>query len=136
MTPDRLLQLFLRIGGTSMLLALVFVVAPRAWMEEIHTALGLGVFPDTPIVWYLARSTSAFYAMMGGLYWLASFDMGRQRLLLLFLGWWTVVLGVMLCGIDLWVGLPLSWTLSEGPVVILMGLALLYLISRTADAHV
>jgi|TARA_B100000749_G_C18332333_1_gene425517 hypothetical protein len=136
LTPDRLLQLFLRIGGTSMLLALVFVVAPRAWMEEIHTALGLGVFPDTPIVWYLARSTSAFYAMMGGLYWLASFDMGRQRLLLLFLGWWTVVLGVMLCGIDLWVGLPLSWTLSEGPVVILMGLALLYLISRTADAHV
>jgi len=136
LTPDRLLQLFLRIGGTSMLLALVFVVAPRAWMEEIHTALGLGVFPDTPIVWYLARSTSAFYAMMGGLYWLASFDMRRQRLLLLFLGWWTVVLGVMLCGIDLWVGLPLSWTLSEGPVVILMGLALLYLISRTADAHV
>jgi hypothetical protein len=136
LTPDRLLQLFLRIGGTSMLLALVFVVAPRAWMEEIHTALGLGVFPDTPIVWYLARSTSAFYAMMGGLYWLASFDMGRQRLLLLYLGWWTVVLGVMLCGIDLWVGLPLSWTLSEGPVVILMGLALLYLISRTADAHV
>ena len=119
-----------------MLLALVFVVAPRAWMEEIHTALGLGVFPDTPIVWYLARSTSAFYAMMGGLYWLASFDMGRQRLLLLFLGWWTVVLGVMLCGIDLWVGLPLSWTLSEGPVVILMGLALLYLISRTSDTHV
>ena len=119
-----------------MLLALVFVVAPRAWMEEIHAALGLGVFPDTPIVWYLARSTSAFYAMMGGLYWLASFDMGRQRRLLLFLGWWTVVLGVMLCGIDLWVGLPLSWTLSEGPMVILMGLALLYLISRTSDTHV
>ena len=119
-----------------MLLALVFVVAPRAWMEEVHSALGLGVFPDTPIVWYLARSTSAFYAMMGGLYWLASFDMGRQRRLLLFLGWWTVVLGVMLCGIDLWVGLPLSWTLSEGPMVILMGLALLYLISRTSDTHV
>ena len=119
-----------------MLLALVFVVAPRAWMEEIHTALGLGVFPDTPIVWYLARSTSAFYAMMGGLFWLASFDMGRQRLLLLYLGWWTVVWGVMLCGIDLWVGLPLSWALSESPTVILMGVALLYLISRTSDAHV
>ena len=118
-----------------MLLALVFVVAPRAWMEEIHIWLGLGVFPDTPIVWYLARSTSAFYAMMGGLYWLASYDMGRQRRLLLFLGWWTVVLGVMLFGIDLWVGLPLSWTLSEGPVVILMGVAMLYLISRMADTH-
>ena len=118
-----------------MLLALVFVVAPRAWMEEIHIWLGLGVFPDTPIVWYLARSTSAFYAMMGGLYWLASYDMGRQRRLLLFLGWWTVVLGVMLFGIDLWVGLPLSWTLSEGPVVILMGVAMLYLISRMADTR-
>ena len=118
-----------------MLLALVFVVAPRAWMEEIHIWLGLGVFPDTPIVWYLARSTSAFYAMMGGLYWLASYDMGRQRRLLLFLGWWTVVLGVMLSGIDLWVGLPLSWTLSEGPLVILMGLVMLYLISRMADTH-
>ena len=118
-----------------MLLALVLVVAPRAWMEEMHIWLGLGVFPDTPIVWYLARSTSAFYAMMGGLYWLASYDMGRQRRLLLFLGWWTVVLGVMLFGIDLWVGLPLSWTLSEGPVVILMGVARLYLISRMADTH-
>ena len=118
-----------------MLVALVFVVAPRAWMEEIHIWLGLGVFPDTPIVWYLARSTSAFYAMMGGLYWLASYDMGRQRRLLLFLGWWTVVLGVMLCGIDLWVGLPLSWTLSEGPMVILMGVAMLYLISRMANTH-
>ena len=118
-----------------MLLALVFVVAPRALMEEIHTWLGLGIFPDTPIVWYLARSTSAFYAMMGGLYWLASYDMGRQRRLLLFLGWWTVVLGVMLCGIDLWVGLPLSWTLSEGPMVILMGVAMLYLISRMANTH-
>ena len=117
-----------------MLLALVFVVAPRAWMEEIHIWLGLGVFPDTPIVWYLARSTSAFYAMMGGLYWLASYDMGRQRRLLLFFGWWTVVLGVMLSGIDLWVGLPLSWTLSEGPVVILMGAAMLYLISRMASS--
>ena len=118
-----------------MLVALVFGVAPRAWMEEIHTWLGLGVFPDTPIVWYLARSTSAFYAMMGGLYWLASYDMGRQRRLLLFLGWWTLVLGVMLCGIDLWVGLPLSWTLSEGPMVILMGVAMLYLISRMANTH-
>ena len=118
-----------------MLLALVFVVAPRAWMEEIHIWLGLGVFPDSPIVWYLARSTSAFYAMMGGLYWLASYDMGRQRRLLLFLGWWTVVLGVMLSGIDLWVGLPLSWTLSEGPLVILMGVVMLYLISRMADTR-
>ena len=118
-----------------MLVALVFVVAPRAWMEEIHIWLGLGVFPDTPIVWYLARSTSAFYAMNGGLFWLASYDMGRQRRLLLFLGWWTVVLGVMLSGIDLWVGLPLSWTLSEGPLVILMGVVMLYLISRMADTR-
>lgn len=55
---DRLLPLLLRVFGTSSLLATIFVAAPRAWMRDIHAALGLGAFPDTPVVWYLARSTS------------------------------------------------------------------------------
>ena len=36
-------------------------------MAACHEAMGLGPFPDAPIVEYLARSVSAYYAMLGGL---------------------------------------------------------------------
>jgi hypothetical protein len=54
--------------------AAFFVAAPYSWMNAIHQWLGLGVLPDAPVAGYLARSTSAFYAMLGGLLWVLLFD--------------------------------------------------------------
>jgi len=65
-----------------MLLALMFVAAPRSWMRDIHVLVDLGEMLDTPIVWYLARSVSAFYAVMGGLFWVVSFDVSKRSTLI------------------------------------------------------
>ena len=113
-----------------MLPAIVFVVAPEPWMASIHAVLDLGELPTAPIVGYLARSTSAFYAMFGGLLIVTSFDFQRYRTLLVYLGWVTSSFGVVLLGIDWFENMPLSWTLSEGPFVLIFGLAILSLSIR------
>ena len=113
-----------------MLLALAFVFVPRSWMKEIHLLLELGEMPDAPIVWYLARSTSAFYALTGALFWLVSFDVRAQWRILLFLGPVTVLVGVVLLGIDVAAGMPAEWTVTEGPFVVVFGFVLIYLVYR------
>ncbi len=71
---------------------------------------------------YLARSLSAFYALMGGLFWVISFDLDRNRIVVSYLGRAIVILGVILIGVDWWEGLPFFWKLWEGPFMIVMGL--------------
>ena len=129
---DRTLKLLLRLCGGSMLFAMIFVVAPESWMMAIHEALDMGTLPTVPVVGYLARSISAFYAMFGGLFLLVSFDVVRHRTVLVYLSWATTVFGVVMVGIDLFEGMPTSWTLSEGPFAILFGLALLWFSTRLA----
>ncbi len=125
---EQILKFALRILGASSLTALVFVVAPHAWMESIHAELGMGRLPDAPVVSYLARSTSAFYALLGGLFWVVSFDLGRYRRVLIYLGAAISLLGVMLLVVDWSAGMPSWWTAWEGPFVIVFGLAILFLI--------
>ena len=83
---EKILKLLLRFPGTTSLFALVFVVAPCSWLDSIHSFLGMGQLPDKPVVGYLARSTSALYAILGGLFWTVSFDLERHRLVLRYLG--------------------------------------------------
>ncbi len=116
-----LLRGLLRFFGTSSLLALIFVAAPHSWMTSIHAGLGLGSMPDSPVVWYLARSTSAFYALVGGLFWVVSFDLRRFRPIVVYLGCAVIVLGLALLIIDWTEGLPRFWALWEGPVLIVAG---------------
>ena len=123
MTHQRLLQLLLRISGSFMLLALVFVFAPESWMRDIHSWLGLGQLPDIPITRYLTRSLSAFYGLTGGLFWILS---------LFYVACVTIGLGMVLAVIDVWAGMPVSWTFTEGPLVILTGVAITYLLSHSA----
>ncbi|MDH3786410.1 MAG: hypothetical protein OEV00_13935, partial [Acidobacteriota bacterium] len=80
------LKAILRIMGTSALTAWIFVAAPYAWMNRINEMLGMGTLPDTPVVGYLARSNSALYAMLGGLFWVLSLDLPRYRPVLSYLG--------------------------------------------------
>ena len=127
------LKLLLRVIGSSSLLALIFVAAPESWMVAIHAELALGPLPDAPIVGYLARSTSAFYAIEGGLFWVLSFDPVRHRPVLRYLGATTALFGLVLLTVDWLEGLPLSWTLWEGPFVGLFGLAVLWLSGHIVD---
>jgi len=117
--------LFLRIIGTVALLALVAVVMPYSWMNVTHKWLGMGRLPPEPIVGYLARSTSAFYALLGGLFWVASFDLHRHKLVLCYLGVVIVIFGAVLLVVDLLEGMPLYWSLTEGPVNMVFGVFIL-----------
>lgn len=66
-SQERFLKVLVRTLGTGSATAAFVVVVPYAWMNAIHQWLGLATLPDAPVVGYLARSTSAFYALFGGL---------------------------------------------------------------------
>lgn len=83
---QRFVRFLLRyIGGVS-LLAVIAVFMPFSWMDAVHRYLGMGPLPAEPFVGYLARSLSAFYALLGGLLWVLSFDLHRHRAALSSLG--------------------------------------------------
>jgi hypothetical protein len=128
----RFFRLFLRLIGTASLLAIVAVVMPYTWMDAIHYRLGMGRLPSNPIVGYLARSTSSFYALLGGLLWVVSFDLQRHRLMLQYLGVAIIIFGGLLFAIDLLEEMPLLWSLCEGPIDITIGIVVLCL-SRRAE---
>jgi hypothetical protein len=131
-SPEFLLKLVLRWVGTASLLALVAVVMPHAWMDAIHQALGLGRLPDAPIVGYLARSTSAFYAFFGALLWHLSMDLPRCLPVIRFAGKVTIGFGLVLLGVDWVEGLPLAWKVMEGPMVVLIGAVISFLTARVS----
>ncbi len=132
---EQLLKLLLRFLGTTSLFALVFVVAPYSWLDSIHSLLGMGQLPDKPVVVYLARSTSALYAILGGLFWTVSFDLERHRLVLRYLGAAITLFGAALLVIDWSEGLPFLWKVWEGPFLMAFGLAILFLSRTIRSAH-
>ena len=109
------------------MLAIFAVFFPYSWMNAIHGWLGMGTLPPEPIVGYLARSTSAFYFMLGGLSWVISFDLRRLRPAVGFVGLFLLGFAPVLLGLDIIEGMPLLWTLGEGPMVAVMGAAILVL---------
>ncbi len=130
--PDRELVLIwgLRLLGLIDMLALLAVVMPLEWMAWINDLCGLETFPESRIVSYLARTTSALYALHGALLLFISADVDRYRPLITFLAAAAVVHGAILLGIDLAVGMPFFWTLLEAPAFTAIGLAVLWLQQR------
>ena len=82
--------------------------------------------PDDPIVTCLARSLSAFYAIVGTFILYISFDVQRYRSLVKLWASLAVIMGIVLLLIDLSSGIPTSWTIFEGPMTLLMGVVLLW----------
>jgi len=130
---ERLLKLVLRIIGSAALFALFAVVMPYSWMNAIHKWLGMGVLPAEPIVGYLARSTSAFYALLGGLMWIVSFDLKRHRRVLIYLGIAIIFFGTALFAVDLMEGMPLWWSMGEGPFNVIFGVVIFVLARRLGE---
>src|SRR5271155_3846213 len=81
-----LVILFRYLLGIGSLFALIPVVMPWSWMAATHRWLGLGEMPTGPIVAYLARSLSAFYALVGALCLVMASDLDRYRPLVRFFG--------------------------------------------------
>ena len=118
---ERALQIFMRIMGGITAFAIVFVFVPYSVMNAIHDGwLGMGTLSSDPIVGYLARSTSAFYAMTGGLYLYLSFDVKRYRSVIRYVIAFSFVFSVVIFGVDIAEGMPPSWAYGEGPSVLVL----------------
>ena len=125
--PERILKLILQINGAVMATALVAVFLPHDQMAAIHQWLGLGKFPEGIIVDYLARSLSAFYALMGVLYIVLARDIRAYATIITFMAWASICFGVATIIIDLQLGFPAWWTWGEGPFIIAYGAGVLWL---------
>jgi uncharacterized membrane protein len=126
---DKALVILLRIVGVGSLFALVAVVMPTSWMAATHRWLGLGEMPTGPVVEYLARSLSAFYALVGALCLVVAADLERYRPLVRSLGVAFALMSLVLFGVDLAAGMPWWWTASEGPGGVVFGV-LLFVLAR------
>ena len=124
---ERWIVILLRIAGVVMLLAFGAVVMPGEWMAWSHRRLGLGEFPASPLVDYLTRSASMLYGIHGGLYLVVASDVRRYAGVLVYLAWMAIGFGILMVAIDLHAGMPLYWTLGEGPPIAAFGVLLLML---------
>jgi hypothetical protein len=135
----RALVWLLRLYGGVAVLAVFPLFFPESWMAGVHEWLGLGPYPRTPIVDYLARSMSALYAMIGGLLVFVAGDVVRHRSTVAYIGWAAIVLSAVLLGIDLHAGMPAHWTIREASLAA-YGCAILWLLrsvrrSARAEGH-
>ena len=96
-------------------------------MPISNAYMGLGELPDAPVVSYLARSLSAFYAIVAAITLLISSDIRRYQSFVKLWAILVIITGVVLLGIDVTAGMPTSWTLCEGPPTIMVGLLVLWL---------
>ena len=125
---EKILALILRGSGILMLTALTAVVMPLTWMREIHGGLlGMGDMPDGPIVEYLARSLSLLYALHGALLFFLARDISRFLPVIKCLAILGIIFGVIIIFLDIAVGMPVYWVLGEGPLIIPLGIVLLWL---------
>ncbi|HAK96306.1 MAG TPA: hypothetical protein DCM87_15265 [Planctomycetes bacterium] len=130
----RILKVLMIVAALSMLAALAPVFFPFAWMQAIHEALGLGALPELPIVEYMARSLSAFYACYGALVLYLAFDVARYASLIRFLGALGLLFGAVMVWVDIASGLPPYWALGEGPFILVLGAALYVLAGKVRAA--
>jgi hypothetical protein len=118
------LVFLLRFAGAITATAFLAMFLPVDWMASTHERLGLGEFPRTPIVDYLTRTVAALYGFHGVLLLIVSTDPIRYRTIVWFVAAMNVIFGAIVLTVDLRAGLPLWWTLIEGPPIALFGVVL------------
>ena len=128
----RLLVALLRLGGAVTVTAFLAMLLPADWMAATHRWLGLGEFPHSAVVDYLARSIAALYGFHGVLLFIVARDPDRFAAIVRFIGVMNIAFGVILVGIDANAGLPWWWTLGEGPPIVAFGVVILLLSRPTA----
>jgi len=98
------------------------MLLPTEWMAFTHRWLGLGEFPRAPVVEYLTRSIAALYGFHGGLLLLVSRDPLRYRSIVSYIAFMNVAFGLIVLAIDVNAGMPIHWTIFEGPPVVAFGI--------------
>jgi hypothetical protein len=125
---EKALIVILRLSGIVLLTAFPMMLLPVDWMAATHRWLGLGEFPASTLVDYLTRSISFLYGFHGGLLLLISVDIRRYRGVLVYMIVMSVAFGASMIAVDLHAGIPLRWTLCEGPPISVLSVVLAWLL--------
>jgi len=131
---EKALVVLLRASALLLLVAVVPAVMPFEWMKVTHRWLGLGELPEGPIIGYLTRSLSALYAVHGALVYYVSLDVRRHLPVIRCLAVLSIVFGASMIVLDRAVGMPVWWIVCEGPFIIALGAAILWLAAKTENA--
>jgi hypothetical protein len=126
-----MLAALLRLAGCVTAAAFLAIFLPVEWMASTHRWLGLGEFPRAPVVDYLARSVAALYGFHGVLLLIISGDPIRYRAIVSYVAVMNILFGLIVLAIDIHAGMPLAWTVVEGPPILLFGMVLT-LLNRSA----
>jgi hypothetical protein len=121
------LTLLLRLAGVFTCSAFLAMFLPVEWMASTHQWLGLGEFPRSPLVDYLTRSVAALYGFHGVLLLLISGDPVKYRTIVQFVAVMNILFGAIILLIDLHAGMPLFWTVAEGPPIMAFGVVIAFL---------
>ncbi len=124
------LLLYLRFIGLVALLAFAAAVMPSKWIVEIGEELGFEPFPESPLLFYLARNLSALYGFVGIAMLLIASDISRYRPLIVPLAIGTFSFGVLQLMIDSLATMPKWWTIGEGVSTMIGGVIMLWLARR------
>jgi hypothetical protein len=112
---ERALAMLLRLTAVTEFFALAGVFMPQSWMAAFHERLGLGAFPDGVTAAYLARNLSAFYALQGGMLWVAARDVKRHAAIVDYFAWTGLAFAGLITVLDILAGFPWYWMVAEGP---------------------
>jgi hypothetical protein len=132
---ERILVFLLRAGGVILVTAFFAAVMPTSWMAASHTRIGLGVFPEHALTEYLTRSISLLYGFHGVVLLAISRDVRRFRPLVRVMGYQNLLFGPAILAIDFAAGMPMWWTLNEGPPITILGAAILWLSAKVPDGR-
>ncbi len=127
---EKALILLVRLEGAILLLALPGAFLPTDWMAAVHEWAGLGEFPRRTVVEYLTRSLSALYATWAPLYLYVASDIRRYLSLLAFLAIFKFFFALGMTVLDVSLGMPVFWTLGEGPAIMIFSVAQFWLARR------
>ncbi len=125
---EKALIIILRLSGLMLITAFIAVFMPYETMARIHQRIGLGYFPQLPILDYLARSVSLFYGIHGVIVLYISFELIRYLQFLKLLCYLGFVFGIALFIIDIKAPMPASWTFGEGPLIVALNLVIYILV--------
>lgn len=126
----QVLKWLLLLSGLFLVSAFAAMFLPRSWMASAHEFLGLGEFPDTPITYYLTRSTSLLYGVHGVLMMYVAITIEHHWRLVSVFGWLHIAIGFSMLVIDWMAPMPVYWIAGEGLPVATLGLAILIIAKR------
>jgi hypothetical protein len=110
------------------ILAFGAVFLPRAWMESIHTAMGLTEMPQGPTFDSVMRQVSFTYGVHGIALWFIAADVRRYRPLMILTAVGYLLAGPVFFVVDLHNGMPWSWIAGNGGSCLLIGALLVGLL--------